>query len=375
MSNDRAKGRKVAGSYLARAGRARLAGILVAVAIWPVSIQPQATQAAPPPPTPIATPTPQPTEPGLSAQGVTLPSPDKLPPEVEQARAHQAMEAALVKYLRYWGPRYRVAPVEVTVEGEWAHGVAQWQSQAKTLSGPIRILARRQPDGSWQALMPGSDGLYPQWVDAAPESLVPASERSQLRTQAAEADALRRPQATPVVPLSATLMTPGEEKLSGALVESTPELTYPTATPMIQSDVISMPPKPEQEVTPMPYHDDGSIILLDDTNFSFRPEFFDFDIRVFLQKQAPALANYKGPMFAFEEDVAEMAGLVAHYYGINPKVLLTVMEVHAGLLSHPSLDQMENRVLGYWVRPDEQRDGLCPGDGKSLLLSSMPWPK
>jgi hypothetical protein len=146
MSNDRAKGRKAPGFYLNRVGRMMLACILVAVAIWPVSIQPQATQAAPvyapQTPTPPALPTPTPTTtPPLVGEGEaaqaphTPPSPDNLPPEVEKTRARQPMEALLAKYLRYWGPRYQVAPVEVAVEGEWAHGVAQWQSQIRALSG------------------------------------------------------------------------------------------------------------------------------------------------------------------------------------------------------------------------------------------------
>jgi hypothetical protein len=242
MSNDQAKGRKVPGFYLTRVGRIVLACILVAVAIWPMGIQPQATQAAPvhtpqtpTPPTP-PTPTPIPPPPSLTGEGAadqaphTPPSSGNLPPEVDQARARQAMEAVLAKYLRYWGPRYQVAPVEVAVEGEWAYGVAQWQSEAKTVSGPIHILAHRSADGTWQALLPGSDGLYRQWVDAVPESLVPAGEKSQLRTQAAEADALRQPQATSAVPLAATAIPPGRE---GPVepVEPVPGLIQPTATP------------------------------------------------------------------------------------------------------------------------------------------------
>ena len=96
---------------------------------------------APPPPTLPAT-TPPPADPDVADQPLsTPPSPDDLPPEVEQARARQAIETVLEKYLRYWGPRYQVAPVEVAVEGEWAHGVAQWRSQARTVNGPIHILA------------------------------------------------------------------------------------------------------------------------------------------------------------------------------------------------------------------------------------------
>jgi murein DD-endopeptidase MepM/ murein hydrolase activator NlpD len=138
-----------------------------------------------------------------------------LPPEAEEARARQAINATLEKYLRYWGPRYQVAPAEVKVEGAWAYGVARWQSEAKVLNGPPHVLAHRQPDGTWQALMPESDGLYLQWLDTMPESLVPAGEKGQLRTQAVEADALRQPQAMPAVPPPATSTLPTEKRPVG----------------------------------------------------------------------------------------------------------------------------------------------------------------
>jgi len=133
----------------------------------------------------------------------TPPAPYDLPPEVEETRARQAIEAVLEKHLSYWGPRYQVAAVEVKVEGEWAHGVAQWESQTRTLGEPIHILAHRSADGAWQALIPSSDGLYLQWVDAVPESLVPSSKRGELRAQVAEADAPQRPRTTPAVPPAA----------------------------------------------------------------------------------------------------------------------------------------------------------------------------
>jgi len=175
---------------------AMMALVLLLSSILP-GIRPASPQIAsahaPPPPTPPA-PTPPPAGLDVAAQSLPTPlSPDSLPPEVEEARARQAIEAVLGKTLRYWGPRYQVAPVEVTVEGEWAYGIAHWRSQARTLEEPIHILAHRLPDGAWQALMPSTDGLYLQWVEAVPESLVPPDEKSKLRAQAAEADASRRP--------------------------------------------------------------------------------------------------------------------------------------------------------------------------------------
>ncbi|HUW96259.1 MAG TPA: pre-peptidase C-terminal domain-containing protein [Anaerolineae bacterium] len=180
-----------------------LNGLLIGM---PVS---SAADAPPPPSSP--TPSVPPVEVDIAGQSRTPPSPDNLPAEVEEARARQAIEDVLEKYLRYWGPRYEVSPIDVTVSGEWAQGVAEPQGEARTLSGPIHILAHRLPDGSWQALLPSTDGLYLQWLYAMPERLVPASQKGQLRTEAAEADALRPLQATPAVPPAVTVTLPSME--------------------------------------------------------------------------------------------------------------------------------------------------------------------
>lgn len=125
----------------------------------------------------------------------------------------------------------------MAVEGEWAHGVAEWQSQTRTLSGPIHILAHRLPNGTWQALMPSTEGAYLQWLEAIPERLVPAGELNQLRAQAAEADALLRPQAAPAVPPAQTVMLPSKEGPSGP-IEPVPGLAQPTATPTPVSEQV-----------------------------------------------------------------------------------------------------------------------------------------
>jgi murein DD-endopeptidase MepM/ murein hydrolase activator NlpD len=191
---------------------------------------------APPLPT-LPAPTTSPfMEPDQASQSLpTPPAPDDLPPEVEETRARQAIEAVLEKYLRYWGPRYQVALVRVRVEGEWAYGVAQWQSQARPLEEPIHILAHRSTDGIWQALMPGSDGLYLQWLDAVPESLVPAGEKRRLRAQTAEAGALRQSQ-----DLAVTVTLPSREEPSEP-VESVPGPAQPTATPILQIQQTTVP--------------------------------------------------------------------------------------------------------------------------------------
>jgi hypothetical protein len=159
-----------------------IVGSMLLTNILPV-VRSSLTYAAPPP---LDTPSPpvSPVEPSVTAQpSQNPPAPDDLAPEMEQARARRAMEAALEKYLDYWGPRYQVAPVEVAVEGEWAHGVADWRGQARTLSESVHVLAHRLPDGTWQALMPSSDGLYLQWLEAVPEKVMTLTEKNLIRSQ------------------------------------------------------------------------------------------------------------------------------------------------------------------------------------------------
>lgn len=245
--------------------------VLLSVSIIP-TVQPLPSRADPPLPT-SPTPTP-PVEPQIGHPTYTPPSPVALPPEVEESRARQAIEAALAKYLRYRGPRYQVAPIEVAVEGEWAHGVAPWQSEAKTLSGPIHILAHRSADGTWQALLPGSDELYIHWIDAVPESLVPAGEKSQLRAQATEADTLQQPQAR-------------------------------------TEDFLS------------------------DGQFVFGPNVGKFDVASYLRGVGSPLYEY-----------ADVIELWCAYASVNPRVVLTLIEMRSGLVRRNSNANVANPI-GY----------------------------
>ncbi len=220
--------------HLALAYRLLLVFVLTFSALWPLAGPPASLRAAPPgeppSPTPVATSTPQPSGPDISSQGVTPPSPEDLPPEAEQARAQQAMQAALEKYLDYWGPRYQAAPIQVDVEGEWAHGVAAWQSEATPLSGPIHILARRSPDGEWQALLPAPQGLYPQWLDSLPATLLQAEDKEKLQ-QATDMAAVLSPHVTTQ---SQSTAAP-QPKLVPSTATSTPR------TPRLASERVLVP--------------------------------------------------------------------------------------------------------------------------------------
>jgi len=91
-----------------------LVGSLLFANISPIA-QPSFVNAAPPPPT-TPTPTPQPAEPSVASPALqTPPPPDRFSLAAEQLRAREAIEAVLEKYVDYWGPRYQVGSIEMSV--------------------------------------------------------------------------------------------------------------------------------------------------------------------------------------------------------------------------------------------------------------------
>lgn len=184
------------------------------------------------------------------------PAPGNLPCEVEEARAREAIEGVLDKHLDYWGPRYEIAPIIVTVEDEWAHGEGQWRSQSRVLEEPINILAHRSVDGSWRALMPSSEGLYPQWLNAVPESLVSAEEKTRVRAQTVEVDVLlRRQSVSPTLPVSVTLGLRDQDAFPEPLLEPAQPTTVPT-------------PQVQRLITPLE-SDTGDWLLYRDADYGF----------------------------------------------------------------------------------------------------------
>lgn len=204
----------------------------------------------PPPATTVAPSSPS----SASTAAKPTPAPGTLSSEAEQARVQQAMDAAVEKYLLYWGPRYQAAPVEATVAGDWAHGVAEWKSQERILKEPLNLLAYRSSDGTWQVALPDNDEVFLQWVEAAPEHLVSAPTKDRLRAQAVEAVAVRPPKAMPMVPSPVIDESQSQETdaLAGIRVQPTPTPTpAPPVTILEHNDAVQptgtfTPPVPVQ---------------------------------------------------------------------------------------------------------------------------------
>lgn len=206
----------------------------------------------PPPTTTVA-----PSSPSIAPTVVkTRPVPDNLSPAAERARVQQAMDAAVEKYLNYWGPRYQVAPVKATVAGNWAYGIAEWKGKERILKEPLNLLAYRSPDGTWQVALPDNDEVFLQWVDAAPERLVSAPTKDRLRAQAAEAVAQRPLKAMPIVPPPVTGEDQSRETSApmGTQGQPTPTPTpAPLSNTIIPSDfVVSLPTPIRTQPNPFP---------------------------------------------------------------------------------------------------------------------------
>ena len=81
-----------------------------------------------------------------------------------------------------------------------------------------------------------------------------------------------------------------------------------------------------QEVTAMP-----TDYILSDGQFVYGPNVGDFNLRTYLEDNAPHLLKYADDLYGRSE-----------YFSINPKVYITLLEVHAHLISTPDLIRIED---------------------------------
>jgi murein DD-endopeptidase MepM/ murein hydrolase activator NlpD len=71
--------------------------------------------------------------------------------------------------------------------------------------------------------------------------------------------------------------------------------------------------------------------VLSDGQFVYGPNVGDFDLKVYLRDHAPNLYPYADDLYGRSE-----------YFSINPRVYLTLLEVHGNLVSSPDLARIEN---------------------------------
>ena len=71
--------------------------------------------------------------------------------------------------------------------------------------------------------------------------------------------------------------------------------------------------------------------VLSDGQFVYGPNVGDFNVKTYLEANAPHLSNYADALYGRSE-----------YYSINPKIYLTLLEVHSHLISVPEPALMED---------------------------------
>ena len=71
--------------------------------------------------------------------------------------------------------------------------------------------------------------------------------------------------------------------------------------------------------------------VLSDGQFVYGPNIGDFNVKTYLEANAPHLSNYADALYGSSE-----------YFSINPKIYLTLLEIHSHLISAPEPGLMED---------------------------------
>ncbi len=238
------------------------------------------------------------------------PSPNPPPqPEPDQARA--AMAAALTKFLDYYG--YQATLEEVRIQGEWAYGAIAWPGETPLAGAPVYIIARRGPDGAWQALMPDADGLYRQWLDNIPEEFMSSREKEAGRAQTAQIGELPQKQ----VERSSTEPV---SRLPGATINPPAPLT--ARSPQAVALAANAPP------------------LVSDSLLLFAPDVIEFNIQSFLETQNSSLSYYQEDVNGAVWSAAEIIRYNAMLFGINPQTIMVILEAENKAISAATAAQI-----------------------------------
>ncbi len=82
-----------------------------------------------------------------------------------------------------------------------------------------------------------------------------------------------------------------------------------------------------------PVSDVVSGYVLSDGQFVYGPNIGDFNVKTYLEANAPHLSNYANDLYGRSE-----------YYSVNPKIYLTLLEIHSHLISVPEPALMEDAL-------------------------------
>jgi murein DD-endopeptidase MepM/ murein hydrolase activator NlpD len=136
-------------------------------------------------------------------------------------------------------------------------------------------------------------------------------------------------------------------------------LRVPTMVPAPTARPITPPPSPTPAPpTPSPTPTLGNLtnVLVAGDRFTYEPDFYGGQIQAFLEQQGSVLAQATVPLGEDRDTFAHALAGHCIRYGLNPKVLLALLEIQAGLVRKPAATAEELQwAFGY---PDPLWQGL-----------------
>ena len=121
------------------------------------------------------------------------------------------------------------------------------------------------------------------------------------------------------------------------------------ANPFIPVSATTMPPGMPMQI-PIYYMPlwGSPYQIMPDSLFINGPAQVDFDTAHFVNSHPGWLKDYENYVADENRSGAEIVDYIAHYYSISPRLLLALLEYHAGALSEPEIDpELEEFPLGY----------------------------
>ncbi len=113
----------------------------------------------------------------------------------------------------------------------------------------------------------------------------------------------------------------------------------PQAMPLFRQPLLIQAPGAPDDFQP----------IIADGRLVFSPALFDFDVQIFLSSRSSQLANCKEEIEQQYWTAAEIVKFNAHYFSINPQVLLTLLQLQSGVVDNPASDpDALDYAMGYY---------------------------
>lgn len=158
----------------------------------------------------------------------------------------------------------------------------------------------------------------------------------------------------------------------------------PTPIPLAARPASPTPTPPLPTSTPLPPANLPHTLIADD-RFTYAPDFYTAEVQAFLEEQGSILARATVPLGEEEDTFAHALVGQCIRYSLNPKLLLTLLEVQSGLIQGkggPEVEEVSSRLdyaFGYrkaeWRGLDRQLEWAAYTLAASFRREEWPFPR